>query len=62
MCRNEDSATIGRVALLFWCIWKNGVHRLERVDCHPPATKSQCCSFEDPYVLNIYYWYQLHAP
>ncbi|XP_045810884.1 uncharacterized protein LOC123905319 [Trifolium pratense] len=23
MCRNEDSATIGRVTSLFWCIWHN---------------------------------------
>ncbi|PNX60736.1 cytochrome p450, partial [Trifolium pratense] len=23
MCRNEDSAMIGRVASLFWCIWNN---------------------------------------
>ncbi|PNX64214.1 hypothetical protein L195_g062006, partial [Trifolium pratense] len=23
MCRNEDSAIIGRVASLFWCIWHN---------------------------------------
>ncbi|MCI49377.1 hypothetical protein A2U01_0070621, partial [Trifolium medium] len=23
MCRNEDNATIGRVASLFWCIWHN---------------------------------------
>ncbi|PNX62773.1 hypothetical protein L195_g061306, partial [Trifolium pratense] len=23
MCRSEDSATIGRVTSLFWCIWHN---------------------------------------